>query len=375
MTKEIIAIIGNSSESLINFRSDLIKRWSELGYKVIVFTPDLNKDYKSKINSLNSNVYVNKYHLNRVGINPFKDLYSIFDLYNKLKKEKPNYIFSYTIKPVIYSSIISYFINLKGMYSLIPGLGYAFSKGDFKSKLINKMAVNLYKYFLENNDKVFFQNPDDRNLFVERNLINKEKTVLINGSGVNIDEFHKTPPIKEKLRFLVMARVLKSKGIKEFIEAAKIIKNKYQDVEFDLLGSPGKGPDAFDINVIKEASNDDIINYWGRQENVKPYIKKCSVYILPSYREGTPRSVLESMSMGKPIITTDVPGCRETVMNGVNGFLIPPKDSVSLARKIEHFIKNKEDIINMGKKSREIAEKKYDVHKVNEIIIKEMGLI
>lgn len=374
MTKKNIAIISNSSDSLINFRSDLIKRWTELGYKVIAFTPNLNINHKQKINGLHPNVSVVEYHLNRVGLNPLKDLYSLVDLYNKLDKTNPDYIFAYTIKPVIYSSIISRFINTKGVYSLIPGLGYAFNENDYKSKFINKIAVNLYKFSLKNNDKVFFQNPDDRNLFINKKLINKRKSALINGSGVDIDKFYQTKPQIKKMNFLIMARLLKSKGIKEYIEAAKIIKNNYSNVEFTILGSPGKGPDAFDMNIIDKANQNNIINYLGRQEDVKPYIKDCSVYILPSYREGTPRSVLESMSMGKPIITTDVPGCRETVMDGLNGFLIPPKNYKALAEKIEYFIKNKNEVIKMGEKSRKIVEEKYDVHKVNESIIKEMNL-
>lgn len=294
---------------------------------------------------------------------------------SKLKAIDPDYIFAYTIKPVIFSSLMSKNLDLKGMYSLMPGLGYAFNNGGLKNKIVNKVAVLLYKISLKNNNKVFFQNPDDLDLFVDLNLIGRGKTVLVNGSGVDIEEFYNTEPQTENISFLIMARLLKSKGIKQYIEAAKIIKKNYSEVEFNILGSPGSGPDAVSLDYVEKADENNIINYPGRVEDVKSYIAKSSVYVLPSYyREGTPRSILEAMSMGKPIITTDNPGCRETVVDGKNGFMIPIKNHKILAEKMKYFIENREAIIKMGKESRKIAEEKYDVHKVNKKIIENMDL-
>jgi glycosyltransferase involved in cell wall biosynthesis len=261
------------------------------------------------------------------------------------------------------------------MFSLIPGLGYAFNGGGLKNKVVNKIAVLLYNISLKNNNKVFFQNPDDLNLFVDLDLINKEKAVLVNGSGVDTAEYYNTEPQTENISFIIMARLLKSKGIIEYIKATEIIKNKYPEVKFTILGSPGSGPDAVDMNYVNHASQKGIINYPGRVEDVKSYIAQSSVYVLPSYyREGTPRSILEAMSMGKPIITTDNPGCRETVVDGKNGFIIPIKDYKILAEKMEYFIENRDAIVKMGKESRKIAEEKYDVHKVNQKIIENMNL-
>lgn len=372
MKNKKIAIISNVSGSLINFRGELIKEWINMGYKVYAFAPKFKVDDKKKLKSINA-IPV-RYELNRSGLNPFKDLKSIISLYNNLKKINPAYIYGYTIKPVIYSSLISNFLNLKGMYSMITGLGYAFKGINFKEKIVNKIAIFLYKISLKNNTKVFFQNPDDMNLFIKKDLINKEKTFLVNGSGVDIEKYYKSKPNVDNISFLIMARLLKSKGIKEYIEAAKIIKNNYPNVEFNILGSPGKGPDALNMDYINQAHEEGIINYLGRKPDVRPYIAQSSVYVLPSYREGTPRSVLESMSMGKPIITTNVPGCRETVIDGENGFLIPVKDHITLADKMKYFIENKSKIIEMGKKSRKIVKEKYDVHKVNKNIISAMGL-
>jgi len=368
-----IIIISNISTSLINFRGDLIKRWLELGFEVYTFAPKYKDDHQEILTDWGAKTV--KYNLNRSGLNPFKDFNSIIDFKNKLKQIDPDYIFSYTIKPVIFSSLINKSLNLKGMYSLMPGLGYAFNNGGIKNKIVNKIAILLYKFSLKNNDKVFFQNPDDLDLFVDLNLIDKDKTVLVNGSGVDTEEFYNTKPQAENISFLIMARLLKSKGIKEYIEAARIIKKEYPDVEFNILGSPGSGPDAVPLDYVKKADQDNIINYPGRVEDVKPFIAKNSVYVLPSYyREGTPRSILEAMSMGKPIITTDNPGCRETVIEGKNGFLIPIKDHKFLANKMRYFIENKNAISAMGKESRRMAEEKYDVHKVNQKIIEEMNL-
>lgn len=371
--KKKLMIISNVSGSLVSFRGELIKKWITLGYEVYTLAPEYKSDHKDNLTNWGAKVEV--YDLNRSGMNPFKDLKSLINLANKIKEINPDYIFAYTIKPVVFSSLISKQIDLKGMYSLIPGLGYAFNGGGFKNKIINKIAVLLYNISLKNNDKVFFQNPDDLNLFVDLNLIDQEKTILVNGSGVDIEEYYNTKPQAEKISFLLMARLLKSKGIIEYIKAAEIIKNKYPEVEFKILGSPGSGPDAVDIGFVEQAVKNDIIDYPGRVDDVKSYIAQSSVYVLPSYyREGTPRSILEALSMGKPIITTDNPGCRETVVDGKNGFMIPIKNYKILADKMEYFIKNKEAIIEMGRESRILAEEKYDVHKVNQKIIENMDL-
>lgn len=368
-----ILIISNISTSLINFRGELIKKWIDLDYEVYTLSPEYKANHKDILKSWG--VKTVEYSLNRSGLNPFKDLKSLINLANKIKKIDPDYIFAYTIKPVVFSSLISKHIKLKGMYSLIPGLGYAFNGGGLKNKVVNKIAVLLYNISLKNNNKVFFQNPDDLNLFVDLNLIDRKKTVLVNGSGVDIEGFYNSEPQTENISFIMMARLLKSKGTIEYIEAAEIIKNKYPEVEFTILGSPGSGPDAVDMNYVNQANKNCIIHYPGRVEDVKSYIAQSSVYVLPSYyREGTPRSILEAMSMGKPIITTDNPGCRETVIDGKNGFMIPIKNHKILAEKMKYFIENREAIINMGKESRKIAKEKYDVHKVNQKIIENMNL-
>ena len=377
MGKEKIAVIASKASSLINFRGELIKRWSDMGYKVYALAPDFTEDIKRGVED--HGAVPMDYKLNRTGLNPAADLLSIYSLYRIMKRIKPDITYTYTIKPVIYGSYAGKLAGLEHMNSLITGLGYTFVGEGVSRKIINKTAQLMYKIALNFNELVFFQNNDDRDLFIDKGLVKEKKTVVVNGSGVNTDHFYydelSNNISKENISFLIMARLLVAKGVKEFIEAAKRIREKYPKVNFDVLGpfNP-ENPDSIKKNLLQEAQEKDIINYHGEVDDVRSHIKDCTVYVLPSYREGTPRSVLEAMSMGRPIITTDVPGCRETVQDGQNGFLVSVKDAETLADKMEYFIENPDQAVVMGKNSRKMAEEKYDVHKVNETITEAMGL-
>jgi glycosyltransferase involved in cell wall biosynthesis len=366
-----IAIISPYTRSLINFRGDFIKDLVKLGYKVIALGPD--EGFESKINELGA-VY-RKYYLQRTGLNPLSELKSIVSLSKILKKIKPDIVFSYAIKPTIYGSIAAVLNNTTKKYSLITGLGYTFTGETFQHKALQEVLKILFKITFKFNNVVFFQNPDDLNDFKNMNILNNTKVKVINGSGVNIDWYYYTEPVIKPVSFLLIARLIWDKGIKEYIEAAKILKKKYPEIEFRLLGPIDSNPAAIKLNEINDLVNNGLITYLGKKEDVRPYISSCSVYVLPSYREGTPRSVLEAMSMGKPIITTDSPGCRETVKDGENGFLVPIKNFYELASAMEKFILEPSIIGVMGKKSREEVEKRYDVRKVNNIILETMDLI
>ena len=218
-------------------------------------------------------------------------------------------------------------------------------------------------------------NTDDLDLFTKLGILpDSQKTVLINGSGVNIEHYAYTKPKNGKMVFLIIARLLWDKGIGEFVSAARLLKKKYPEVSFHIVGPYDNNPSAIKRNDILKWQDEGLIEYMGSTEDVRPYIAECSVYVLPSYREGTPRSVLEAMSMGRPIITTDAPGCRETVIDGINGFLVPVRDSERLSNAMEKFLQNPSLITEMGAKSREIAEARYDVNKVNHSIMQAMGL-
>ncbi|UMZ74714.1 glycosyltransferase family 4 protein [Natranaerofaba carboxydovora] len=367
-----IMIISGKSSSLINFRGDLIREWIELGHEVIAAGPE--EGVEEELLSLGATFI--KIPLNRTGINPVSDIKFLKNLIEVFKKEKPDIVFSYTIKPVIYGSIAAKLAGVKNIYSLVTGLGYTFSNGGFlKQKLLQKLVSLQYKLAFKFNQKVFFQNPDDIQLFKEKKIISDNNVVLVNGSGVNTYEFDYSDPKTDRISFLLIARLIWGKGIGEYIEAARKIKEKYPDVLFMLIGPLDNNPDSVKKKDIEEWESEGIVEYLGEKDDVRPYLKKCSVFVLPSYyREGVPRTIQEAMSVGRPIITTDAPGCRETVVEGENGYLIPTKDSNYLAKTIEEFIKNPDMIKKMGLKSREIAENKFDVNLINDKILTEMGL-
>jgi len=368
-----IVIISPYTKSLINFRGEMIKDFVKLGHEVIALGPD--EGFENQIEDLGAK-YIN-YPLKRTGLNPLQEVKSLFFLIKILKRIKPNTVLSYAIKPVIYGSLAANLVRIPRIYSMITGLGYIFTDTSFKQCILSLLVKNLFRFALRNNRAILFQNPDDLKFFQQANLLSKNvKPVLINGSGVDIVKYYFSEPKLKPISFLLIARLIWNKGIKEYVTAARILKDKYPDVKFKILGPFDSNPAAVKITYIEEWVKEGIIGYLGQTDDVRPYIANCSVYVLPSYyREGTPRSILEAMSMGKPIITTNAPGCRETVVEGINGFLIPVKNSGALAQVMENFIIRPDIIAKMGIKSREIAKKKYDVKKVNKVILKVMDII
>ena len=369
-----ILIIGGVPGSLIRFRGDLIRQWLELGCEVVAVSAPATEVLEKELSLLG--VRFKPVLFKRDQLNPFKDLVAIFQLGKIIRAEKPDLIFAYTVKPVIFSALCSILTNSK-LYLMITGLGYVFSGKSFKQSTVKKLLVILYRYAFRKSEVVFFQNKDDPALFYKLNVLTaKNKVVQLNGSGVNINHYYYSEQsIEEKTIFLLICRLLKSKGVMEYFKAAEIINSSYDNAIFNLVGPLHDSPDMVDRKELEKYTAKKHINYLGSARDVRPFIKQCSVYVLPSYYgEGTPRTILEAMAMGRPIITTDAPGCRETVEEGVNGYLIPVRHSESLAGAMERFIKKPELISRMGKESRRIAEGKYDVRKVNKVILEAMGL-
>lgn len=376
-------IISSFLPSILNFRGKLLEAMESQGLEIHIFAPDI-KDFsveKERLESLGYFVY--DIPMQRTGTNPTADFKALVVMYKLIKQIKPNYVLAYTIKPVIYGTLAAWMAKVPKRFALITGLGYAFQNVEQGSKrsLFQKIVHNLYKYALSHTHKVFFQNPDDLKLFQDLKLINRKlPAVVVNGSGVNVSDFNVLPlPIDQKqqtkISFLLIARLLGDKGVREYAAAAKIIKTKYPHVEFNLVGWIDNNPSAITQTELDNWVDDGHLKYWGKLSDVRPAIAQSSIYVLPSYREGTPRTVLEAMAMGRPIITTDAPGCRETVINGDNGFLVEVKSVDSLVHAMQKFIHYPDLIVKMGKRSRQIALDKYDVHQVNKHMMKEMGLI
>jgi glycosyltransferase involved in cell wall biosynthesis len=370
-----IVILASFAESLINFRGPLLQAMVQAGHTVIACAPGQNPALEKQLNELG--VSYRQISLQRTGLSAVADLYSILSLAHLWRRIRPDCLLSYTIKPVIYGSLAARFagISRDRVFSMVTGLGSTFAPQSFKERLVSRAIRQLYKAGLAHNNVVFFQNPDDRDFFVDHGLCRPPtRTVIVNGSGVDLAGFPKRPPVLEPVRFLLIARLLKSKGIAEYVEAAKFVRSRYPASQFRLIGPSDSNPEAISAEQIKQWQHGGVIDYAGPVEDVRTELAQASVFVLPSYREGTPRTVLEAMATGRPIITTDAPGCRETVRMGENGFLVPVKDWAALAAAMIKFIEMPELIPTMGERSRLMAETKYDVRKVNAVLLREMGL-
>jgi glycosyltransferase involved in cell wall biosynthesis len=372
-----ILLIAGFAGSLINFRSPLINAMQGKGFDVHVAAPDLPE--KSPIHSQLKamGLSVHEVPMVRTGINPIADIRTLWALWCLMHKIAPSIILSYTIKPVIYGTLAAWLARTPQRFALITGLGYAFqSEGSYLLRFVQK----LYQFALSRASLVFFQNPDDLALFKDCGILSQQTPVcVLNGSGVDLNHFSVSPfPSNmfagEGVNFLLIGRLLGAKGVREYAQAAYLIKKTCPNIQFTLVGWIDGGPDSISKAELDAWITDGSIDFLGQLSDVRPAIEACSVYVLPSYREGTPRSVLEAMSMGRPIITTDAPGCRETVIESENGFLVPVKDVDALVKAMEKFILDPGLMPKMGKRSREIAEEKYDVHKVNTIMLNAMGI-
>ena len=221
--------------------------------------------------------------------------------------------------------------------------------------------------------KIFFQNNDDVKVFTDNKIIKKEKTVILNGSGVNLEKFTQKP-LPDGATFLCISRLIKDKGVYEYLKAARIVKEKYSNARFLLVGPYDSNPSALKPEELQPYIDDGIIEYFGEASDVRPYLEMCNVFVLPSYREGTPKTVLEAMATGRAIITTDATGCRETVINGENGYLVPIKDVDALSTAMIDLIEKPELISQMADKGLEFVKQKFDVNIVNNIINTTMNL-
>ena len=369
--KKIILLSG-SGDTVAWFRLDFLNEFLLRSYKVYVLAPDIRDDLKPEL--INMGIEFIEIKLERKGFNVLNLISSVFELVSLFKEIQPNIIFSYTHKAILSGSLAAKISGFSNTFSMVTGTGHIFDNQTKKEKVIKFIGSLALRIALRFNKLVFFQNPDDQALFLKNNIVLSQKTKLVNGSGVNLDKFSVSPLPSEPV-FLCMARLIKSKGLEEFARAAKRVKKLYPEARFILYGYPDEHPDSIDENeIISNWLNDFGVEYFGYAENPIDAIKECSVFVLLSYKEGTPRVVLEAMAMGRPIITTDAPGCRETVKNGVNGFLVPRFDDLEAANAMTKLL-SAELRKEMGKESRKFCESKFNVLDVNNTLLSDMGVI
>ena len=370
-----LLIIGGYPKSLIQFRGKLLESFVNKGYKVVACSDGNDKEISMKLHEMGIE-YVPA-NIKRTSINPINDIFLLIQLILIIRKIKPDIVLTYTIKPVIFGMIAARLSGVSKRYAMITGLGYVFTSVNSFGKKILRLAVSfLYKLSLSNAKVVFFQNNDDLNLFRSKRIVSKNADCIrVMGSGVNLDYYNFTEVLAKELNFIMVARLLNDKGIREYVEAAKNIKkiNRYKKINFYLLGGFDSSPASIQPDDLKKWESDGSIKYLGEVDDVRPFIRDCSVFVLPSYREGMPRSVLEAMSMGRAIITTDVPGCRDTVVNNVNGYLVKARSVQDLSTAMIRMLDNPQVIVKMGIASREIAEVQFNVNKVNEVILNKIN--
>ncbi|MBA4384751.1 MAG: glycosyltransferase family 1 protein [Anaerolinea sp.] len=370
-----IAVIGNQALSLINFRGLLIKEMVSRGHHVFALAPDYTPESRAAVTAFGATPV--DISLARTGMNPVRDMIDLLRMAKQLRALKPDVTFAYFIKPVIYGTLAASLASVHKRYAMIEGAGYVFidsSQPSRRRRFLRQMVTQLYRAGLGRAHRVFMLNPDDRDLFVGEHMVNPNKVRLIDGIGLDLDHYSSSPTTTNPVSFIMVARLLREKGIQEFIDAARRVKTVHPEVSFFLVGSVDSNPGAVKEPEVQSWVKDGLVEWPGQVTDVRPWIAKASVFVLPSYREGLPRSTQEAMAMGRAVITTDVPGCRQTVENGVNGLIVPARNAEALSKAMLTLIERPELVALMGAASRRIAEERFDVHRINSQLLKEMGL-
>ncbi|WP_404459571.1 glycosyltransferase family 4 protein [Oceanobacillus kapialis] len=363
-------VISPKNKTLFNFRGDLIKRFISEGHEVVATGPD--REFINDVLSLGVKFIEIPFTKDNTSI--LGDIKYFKRLKNAITEQKPDLVFSYTIKPVIYGSLAARKAGVKRIYSMVTGLGRVYASRSKKAKVLRMITGLLYKKAFKKSNKVIFQNSDDLKQFVKLGYVNEKKAVRIDGSGVNMSKFSASKLPNQPI-FLMVARIIKEKGVFEFAEAARKVKKDFPEARFILLGGFDRSIGAIKPEEIEPYIQDGSIEFPGETKDVIPFFKESSVFVLPTYyREGLPRTILEAMAMGRPVITTDWPGCRDAVIDGFNGYLIKPKDSKILAEKMKKLLVNFELTEEMSNNSFSLCKEKYDVNIVNSKMLNIMDI-
>ena len=367
-----VLLLSSHTPSLFWFRVDMMKEMKAEGYEVYASGQMPETEWAERFEEIG--VTYRQIKVSRNGLNPIGDLATLKDIKRLLKEIRPDKIFVFQAKTVAYGCMAAASLGITEVYTLIAGLGSVYLGHGLKNRVVKFVMSALYKQAFRKSKQVFFQNNDDKQTMLDEGLLKEDKIVMIHGSGVNVEKF--TPAeLPDVPTFLYIGRLIRDKGVGEYLEACKIIKAEYGDkVRCLLVGPYDSNPSALKPEELQPLVDSGIIEYFGEQRDVRPYISQCSIYVLPSYHEGTPKTVLESMAMGRAIITTDAPGCKETVVDGVNGYLTRVKDAEDVALKMKTLIEHPETVAIMGRKSREMACELFDVKKVNDTILRTMGM-
>jgi glycosyltransferase involved in cell wall biosynthesis len=368
-------VVGGIAGSLLIFRGEMLRSMSSHGHQVLALAPEDDEHVRATLRSMG--VAYATVPIHRTGTSPFRDIATLISLTRKFRSFRPDAVLTYTAKPVIYGSVAAWLAGVPVRAAMITGVGSGFGGGSgLRRRTLFTVLRGLYRIGLGRAHIVFFQNPDDSQLFRTMGLVSDRHLVIrINGSGVDLEEFSPAAFPPPPITFLMIARLLREKGVWEYAEAARRVRDVHPEVRFQLLGPLDSNPSAITPRELAELREDGAVDYLGSTSDVRPFLSNAHVCVLPSYYgEGVPHTLLEAMAMGRALLTTDAPGCRETVVVGRNGLLVPQRDAAALAGGMLRMLAEPARLESMGRQSRLIAEERFDVHAVNRIILAAMGL-
>lgn len=354
------------------FREDMLRDFSGRVDDVVVLGNETDSKWIPYFEELG--VRYRTYPVSRNGLNPISDLETYRALKRIIAEERPDKVLTNFVKANVYGCIAAHSLGIKDIFVMMGGLGSVFHGDDRKSRLARLFVTTEYRASLRHAKKIFFQNDEDSKLLCDLGAVKSEQVVRIYGSGVNTEHF-KLEPLPEQMSFVFIGRLVRGKGVLDYLDAARIVKREYPDVRFDLVGPYDTNPSGLKPEDIEPYIEDGTVVYHGEQKDVRPYLKNASCFVLPSYYgEGTPKSALEALATGRPLIVADAVGCREVVEDGVNGFLVPPRDPQAIAQAMLRILEKPRLAGRMGAASRRTAEDTYDVRKVNGVICGTIGI-
>ncbi len=369
-----VALVASHAPSLILFRRSLIEAIGGLGHEVLALAPDFSADLARELEAIGATPL--EFPLSRTGLNPFSDLAALRALTRLFRAHRPDVVTGYTPKPSIYASLAAARAGVPRIVPMVTGLGYAFlDGGGLKARILRAVTERLYARAFAASHAAIFHNADDRAVLAEAGCIPPGlPTRVVSGSGVDLERFQEQPlpPPGRGMTFLMIARLVRYKGIAEYCAAAAAVKAKAPTARFLLAGPEETGPAGYSLSELRKVAT--AVTYLGQVEDVRPLLAEAHVYVLPSYGEGMPRTVLEALATGRPVITTDARGCRETVENGENGLLVPPRDATALAEAMAAMLKRPDRLAAMARASRRLAEQRFDARKVNAAMLSALGL-
>jgi glycosyltransferase involved in cell wall biosynthesis len=371
-----VLVLSSLAYSLTNFRGALLKEMRQRGHVVVAAAPD--RDAKVEEWLAGEGISFRLTPMQRTGTNPFSDLRLLWSYVRLMREEKPDLVLAYTQKPIIFGGLAARISRITLFYALMSGLGHVFSAEASHAGWFPRLVARLYREGLRKVKAVFVFNADDRADMIGLGIVKPSQRVIqVPGSGVDLGHFTARSLPDGKLSFLLVGRLMRDKGIFEFLEAARLLHAECPHCEFSILGRyETENPTGLDQRQCDEIAAEYPVRFIPGTDDVRPFLAACSVFVLPSfYREGLPRTILEAMATGRAIITTDMPGCRDPIEDGANGFLVAPHDAESLLSAMRQFVGRPELAAVMGLRSRQIAESTYDVHKVNKLLLNEMGLM